>query len=671
MTTDAGPVPCTPGTAQIPKLLRLSNHEYRTIASDVLGVPLPESLFTRWTPVAQVYGFDTMSETRIDAQGLEEQLATAESLASLVLATPAITAHCPAVLAAQTPACPLKAVYSPMDDFSDTQGRDCWSYLDSSGAPMVFDNANARWRKQVDQGVYLWRSGGHPGGTVDAVRRWVSPVDGALSLSGAFTDGDPTGGDGVTVSIRKNGTAAFTQDVAKRGQAPFSLTLMVSRGDQLDFVVNRKGTTAYDSTGFTASMNFRQTPRKQAWNWASCVQPLVTKLASRSFRRPIRAAELADYEALFTSSLQGATTAGFAEPVDEALQTVLQALFLSPNVVFKPEFVPGGLDPSERGFGIASRLSLTLRSSIADETLWTLAGSGGLASSEVIRAQATRLLHENRDRFTHSFGGQWLDFREPAPGMLGPSMQQESHDVFAAVLEANLPAERLLRPGFTLVDGQLGRHYGLPLSGLGPTYRVTTTERGGLLSQGGFLTRTANGSEFRRPIHRGIWVLQRLLCRPLPKLDPATLEEIGNSFNTIDRTLPLPEQMKAHRDTTTRCGGCHNSIDPVGLSLEQYDPQGLWRTTYANGAPIVTNLELDGRVVRNPTDLSQAVEALPDYRRCVADKLLTFSLNRGPREEEQCVMEELARPKNGSTPGLETMTVDALMKALELTEVTP
>lgn len=166
-------------------------------------------------------------------------------------------------------------------------------------------------------------------------------------------------------------------------------------------------------------------------------------------------------------------------------------------------------------------------------------------------------------------------------------------------------------------------------------------------------------------------MLQRLLCRPLPKLDAATLEEIGNSFNTIDRSLPLPEQMKLHRDTTTRCGGCHNAIDPVGLSLEQYDPQGLWRTTYANGAPIVTNLELDGRVVRNPNELAQTIEALPDYRRCVADKLLTFGLNRGPREQEQCVMEELARPKNGSTPGLETMTVDALMKALELTEVTP
>lgn len=671
ITPDAGPVPCEPGTQQVPKLLRLSNHEYQTIASDVLGVPLPASLFTRWTPVAQVYGFDTMSETRIDAQGLEEQLATAESLASLVLATPALTAHCPAVLPAQTPACPLKPVYSAMDDFSDTQGRDCWSYVDSSGAPMVFDNANARWRKAVDQGVYLWRTGAHPGGTVDAVRRWLSPVDGALSLTGAFNDGDPTGGDGVTVSIRKNGTPVFSQDLPKRGRAPFTLSFAVARNDQLEFVVNRKTNTSYDSTGFAVSMTFTQTPRKQAWTWSACVEPLVTRLASRSFRRPIRADELADYQALFNTSLQGATTAGFTEPVDEALSAVLQAVFLSPNVVFKPEFVPGGLDPSERGYGVASRLSLYFRSSIADEPLWTLAGSGGLSTPDAIRAQANRLLDENRDRFTHSFGGQWLDFRETTlTGPLAASMQKESHDVFAAVVQADLPVEKLLRPGFTIVDAPLASHYGLFVPGMGAG-RVTTTERGGVLSQAGFLMSTANGTEFRRPIHRGIWVLQRLLCRPLPKLDAATLEEIGNSFNTINRSLPLPEQMKLHRDSTNRCGGCHNSIDPVGLSLEKYDPQGKWRTTYADGAPIVTSLELDGRIVRDPHELAQAIEANPDYRKCVADKLLTFGLNRGPRENEACVMEELGRPKNGTMPGFKTMTVDALMKAMELTEVTP
>lgn len=668
---DAGPVACEPGTQQVPKLLRLSNHEYQTIASDVLGVPLAASLFTRWTPVAQVYGFDTMSETRIDAQGLEEQLATAQSLANLVLATPALTAHCPAVLPTQTPACPLKPVYSAMDDFSDTQGRDCWSYLDSSGAPMVFDNANSRWRKAVDQGVYLWRTGAHPGVAVDAVRRWLSPVDGALSLTGAFSDGDPTGGDGVAVSIRRNGTPVFSQDIPKQGRATFTLSFPVARNDQLEFVVNRKGNTSYDSTGFAVSMTFTQTPRKQAWTWSTCVEPLVTRLASRSFRRPIRAEELADYQALFNTSLQGATTAGFTEPVDEALSAVLQAVFLSPNVVFKPELVPGGLDVAERGYGVASRLSLFFRSSIADDALWTLAGSGGLSSPDAIRAQASRLLDENRDRFAHSFGGQWLDYRETTlTGPLAASMQKESHDVFAAVVQADLPAEKLLRPGFTIVDAPLASHYGLFVPGMGAG-RVTTTERGGVLSQAGFLMSTANGSEFRRPIHRGIWVLQRLLCRPLPKLDAATLEEIGNSFNAINRNLPLPEQMKLHRDSTTRCGGCHNSIDPVGLSLEKYDPQGQWRTTYANGAPIVTNLELDGRIVRDPHELAQAIEANPDYRRCVADKLLTFGLNRGPRESEACVKEELGRPKLGAPPGFKTMTVDAFMKALELTGVTP
>lgn len=191
------------------------------------------------------------------------------------------------------------------------------------------------------------------------------------------------------------------------------------------------------------------------------------------------------------------------------------------------------------------------------------------------------------------------------------------------------------------------------------------------MSQAAFLTRTANGSEFRRPIHRGLCVMTRLLCRSLPHLDQATLEEIGNSFNTIDRTKPLPDQMAAHRDTSTRCGGCHSLIDPIGLALEKYDPQGLWRETYANGAPIVTSLQLDGVTVRDPNELALAIEASADFRTCVATKLLTFGLNRGPLERELCVADQLARPKNAPRPSLKAMTVEALLQSMELTKVTP
>ncbi|MEW6433509.1 MAG: DUF1588 domain-containing protein [Myxococcota bacterium] len=670
---DAGPVTCEPSGAPVAKLLRLSNHEYRSMASDVLGVSLDPALFARWTPVAQVYGFDTMSETRIDAQGLEEQLATAESLAGLVLATPALTAHCPAIRPPQTPACTPKPVYSAMDDFSDAQGRDCWTYLDSDGVPMIFDNARALWRKEPDQTALLWRLGAHPGSTVDAVRRWVSPLDGSVALSGAFNDADPGGGDGVNVFIRKNGTAVFSQDVPNGGQAPFSLTVPVLKGDQLDFVVNRKGNPNYDSTAFSVTLNFSGIPRKQAWTWENCAEPLVARLASRLFRRPVRADELADYRALFETNLQGATQAGFAEPVEEALKAALEALFLSPNYVFKPELVPGGLDASEKAYGVASRLGLYFRGSVADEQLWQLASTGGLDTREAVRAQAARLLEQDLERFTISFGGQWLDFRDQTVNApLADAMQREARDVFASVLREDEPAERLLSPGYTIVPGPLAGYYGLPGGGGSDTsYRIGTTRRGGFLSHALFLARTGAGSEFRRPIHRGLWVLTRLLCRPLPRLDPATLEEIGNSFNTIDRTRPLPEQMAAHRDSSTRCGACHSQIDPIGLALEKFDKNGLWRETYEDGQPIVTALEFDGTVVRDPYELAAAVQASPDYRACVAEKLLTFGLNRGPAGDEACLDERLARPLDGSTPTLKSMTLDAFMRSLELTEVSP
>lgn len=670
--SDAGPVACEPAGQVVPKLLRLSNFEYRQMVEDVLGVPVDPALFTRWTPVAQVYGFDTMSETRVDAQALEEQLATAEQLAALVLATPALTAHCPAVRPAQTPACALKPTYSAADDFSDAQNRDCWTYLDSAGAMMSFDITRSLWRKLPDENALLWRLGAHPGSTVDAVRRWQVPVDGTLTLSGHFNDADPGGGDGVLVSIRRDGANVFQQDVPNGGQAPFSLTLEVTRGQQLDFVVNRKTNPNWDTTAFAASLQLRPTPRKVAWGWEGCVEPLVANLASRAWRRPIRAEELAEARALFESSLQGATEAGFSEPVDEALSGVLQTVFLSPNFVFKPELVPGGLDPGERQFGVASRLALFTRGGLPDEQLRMLAATGGLSTPSAIRAQVERLLEQDVERFTTHFGGQWLDFREGGPQHpLVESMRAEAHDVFAAVMRERLGPEKLLRPGFTLIDGALAYHYGLtPGTGQVP-WRVPTDRRGGVLSQALFLARTGSGSEFRRPIHRGLWVLTRLTCQSLPHIDPATLQEINMSFDAIDRNLPLPEQMRLHRDTSTRCGGCHSLIDPVGLALEKYDAVGNWRERYPNGALIETDLEFEGRRVTDPLELAEAIEGSPLYRECVATKLLTFALNRGPRDDERCVAQRLARPLDGSKPDLRAMSVDALLRALELTEVTP
>ncbi len=668
-----GPPPkCEPTGSPVAKLLRVSNFEYQSIAADVLGIPLDPALFSRWTPVAQVYGFDTMSETRIDAQAMEVQLATAESLAGLVMASKTMTQHCPAIAPAQTPSCTLKARYSALDDFSDTQARDCWSYLDSSGVPMIFDNTKSWWRKEPDQTVLVMANAAHPGSSLDSVRRWVSPVSASITVTGSF-GAVGGGGDGVLVTIRRNGTAIFTQDLAAGASAPFTLPLTVAQNDQLDFVVNRKTTASFDTTAFSASIAFSPTPRKQAWTWANCVQPLVAQLASRAFRRPVRADELAEYQAVYETNRQGAAAAGFAEPVDMAMPAVLQAVFLSPNFVFKPELVPGGLDDKEKDFGLASRLALFVRGSVPDEELWQLAGTGGLSDPKVVRAQAERLLAKDLDRFAMHFGGQWLDFREA--GNLGPltaSMQTETKEMFKAVLREELEPEKLIVPGFTIVDAPLATFYQLDFRDRQiPSYRLNTPDRGGLLAQSLFLARTGNGSEFRRPIHRGLWVLTRLLCRSLPHLDAATLEEIALSFGSINQSLPLPEKMAIHRKTSTRCGACHELMDPIGLALEKYDPKGNWRETYENNVPIVTNLEVDKMVVTDPRSLEAAIVATTDFRTCVATKLLTYGLNRGPASNEMCVAQRIGRPLDGRLPTFKGMTMDALTRALELTAVTP
>jgi hypothetical protein len=664
------PMKCEPGVQEVQKLLRVSNFEYQAMVSDVLGTPITDDYFTQWTPIAQVYGFDTMSEQRIDSQALEVQLATAERLAATVLATPALTAHCPAPRPPQTPLCTVKGSYSGTIDFSDTQGRECWSYRDSAGTPMSFDNTRALWRKLPDENALIWSTGMHPGPTVDPVLRWTAPVDGSLALNGRFNDADPGGGDGVRVAIRRNGADVWSNTFPNGGMATFSLNLAVTRGDTLDFVVNQNQNPSYDTTGHTLNLAFTPTPLKAAWQWNDCVGPLVTQLASRGFRRPVRADELADYQALYEAQKQGAAAAGFAEPVDEALLAVLQAVLLSPNFTFKPELVPGGVDPREKPFATASRLALFFRGSVPDDELWALASQGALDDATV-RAQAQRLLTKDADRFTRNFAGQWLDFREsPDLGPLTASTLAETSGVFREVLLSGMTAEDLLTPGFTVVDAPLAYHYGLSFPGGQGARKVTTPTRGGLLTNAGFLMRTATGSEFRRPIHRGLWTLTRLLCRSLPHLTPATLEEINASFSTIDRSLPLPQQMAIHR-TSERCSGCHSMMDPIGLALEKYDPQALWRETYPSGAPIVTNLQLDGVTVSDPHQLTAAVEANPDYRACVATKLLTWGLNRGPLPSELCVAKELARPADGSTPTLQQLTLEAFFRAGKLTEVTP
>jgi hypothetical protein len=661
---------CEVDVVAVPVLPRTSNDEVRRLVEDLTGAAAPS--FASWTPLAQVLGFDTMTESRIDAQTLEVQFDTMTTVANTLVRTPSAMAACPAVVD-DAPLCALHDHYDATAQFSSTQGQDCWSYLDGSGNQLVFNSADQRWASPGDAGLLIWNTGMHPGGTGNTVRRFTAPLDGAVTLNLAAFDADPGGGDGVNVVVMAAGNVVSRAVIVNGGTAdPVSLPLQLRRGDVVDVVVERGGgDNAYDTTGITMGIDFAATLSSGTRNWSNCGALVVNTIASRAWRRPLHADELEEFARLFDDVLASASANGQVGGFTDALSAALTAALLSPNVHYKPELVPGGFADEEAAFRVASRLALYFRGSFPDDELWALAMQNALGDEADIRAQADRLLAANVDRFAEHFAGQWLDFRAPIAGTQTPlqqSMRKEAHDVFVAVLTDGLPPERLLEPGFTVVDGLLAGVYGLPLdAAAGPT-RIATAERGGLLKQGHFLTSSSMGSDFKRVIHRGIWTLNRTLCQSVPELDAATREEINASVGAIPAGTPLGEQMQIHRNSTERCIGCHGMMDPLGLSLEAFDSAGTRRSAYADGSSVLNTFDYYDTPLPDPEALSTFLTSSTEYRSCVAEKLLTFGLHRAPTGAEYCVVNALAADEAGNTRALRDMALDAFIASLKLTE---
>lgn len=652
-----------PTSSPVPILPRTSTHEFARFLEDLLGAPVAADAFARWTPLAKVWGFDTMTEARIDTQTFDAMWETTNDLAERLVTSPRVTSLCPLPVSVE-PLCTRHDRYDSVAQFSSTQGADCWRYQDGDGQPLTYVAERSRFEGRA----LIWSTGMHPSTAADAVRRFVAPLDGNVTITGTFADADPGGGDGVHIVVRRGGIELFAGTIPN-GSAPVLLDdaltdLAVARGETIDLVVQAGGSEIYDTTAVNVTIAFSETPSSAGRSWENCAAPALADVASRAYRRPLRPGELSDLKVVFDDAVTAATEHRVGNAFIEGLTAGLQAVLLSPHVHYKPELVPGGFSDDEAHHRRAARLALYFRSSFPDDALRALALRGELGTDEALTAEAARLLQTSTPRFADDFAGQWLDFRAQLTAAPESSLQQamraEAASVFAAVLADELPPVRLIDPGFTIVSDELAALYGLPHGG-----RVETNERGGLLTQGHFLTSTARGTDFRRVIQRGLWTLTRAMCQSVPLLDPATREEINGSVGQIDPATPLSQQMQIHRTSSARCNGCHALMDPLGLSLERYDAQGLPRASYPDGSSVDNDFDFFGVSMKDPNELAAHLTSSGEFERCVAEKLLTFGLHRAPTEAERCVIDELAA---SSTASLRQLTIEAFVASLHLTE---
>jgi uncharacterized protein DUF1588/uncharacterized protein DUF1585/uncharacterized protein DUF1592 len=209
------------------------------------------------------------------------------------------------------------------------------------------------------------------------------------------------------------------------------------------------------------------------------------------------------------------------------------------------------------------------------------------------------------------------------------AFRRETELFFESILREDRSILDLLSANYTFVNERLARHYGIPNVYGDHFRRVTLQEdmRGGLLTQGSILTVRSYATR-TSPVLRGVWILENILGVRVPP-PPPNVPDLKDA--TPDgRVLSMRDRMVQHR-ANPLCASCHAMMDPLGLSLENFDAIGRWRTVSESNSSIDASGALpDGTRFEGPAGLRQALLSHSDtFVTTLTEKLLIYGLGRG------------------------------------------
>jgi len=373
----------------------------------------------------------------------------------------------------------------------------------------------------------------------------------------------------------------------------------------------------------------------------TCAAEIVRKLTAQAYRGEATPDDIQDALEFFQ---KGRKNGDFENGVRLALQSIL----VSPRFLFRTEHAPATVVRTAGTYRIsdqdlASRLSFFLWATGPDAELVKAAGSGALHTQAGLEKQVRRMLADKRaDALSTRFAAQWLRLQDldkifpdyllypQYDDTLAQAMHRETELFFDSIVREDRNVLDLLNADYAFVNERTAKVYRIP-NIMGPEFqriKMTDENRRGLLGQGSVLMQTSIADR-TSPVQRGKWIMEVLLGSP-PPAPPPNVPPLEDTKAATDagKTLSVRERMEEHRKNPT-CASCHRVIDPLGLSLDNFDVVGAWRIK-DNGVGVDTTGKLyDGTELSGPVSLRQALLTHSDIIiRNFTDNLMAYAIGR-------------------------------------------
>ncbi len=419
---------------------------------------------------------------------------------------------------------------------------------------------------------------------------------------------------------------------------------------------------------------------------------VITRLATRAFRRPPASEEVERYVQIYRIFAKD------FETLEGAMRETLAMVLISPQFLYHTVAQDG---VASHQYELASKLSYFLWGSMPDDELMKLAAQGRLDDPAVVAAQVRRLLADTRSGdFVNSFTTQWLSLakmktvsinRDLFPRFLyfihvgerggqevsfRPTIRDYMHDetvgFIAELIKRNASVLNIVDSNFAFLNQPLGAHYSVPgVEGLElrPVPIKPEHHLGGLLTQGSVLIGNSTGSA-PHPIYRAVWLREAILgeeVRPPPAEVPALSDSAGDAAS---KAITIKDLLHQHRKQES-CNVCHASLDPWGIPFEKYNATGKFQPMvpkagtrvrgfngetdkdlagYADYLKTINTVEVhaDARVPRGPAiDGMEQLKAFllkerkDDIAENVLRRLLSYSIGRGLTHRDGIYVEQL------------------------------